>query len=226
MGPRIESMSRCGRGSRALAMVLALAMLTAVAAGPAAAQGDLERRWELEETPYAQQNFLRKIGSNVRDGTVGLIDSLAQGLFGAVAIFNPRSGGLAIQKLSTFGGDVIGLVDNNPVTKHVTKGILSRQLLRFGAGARRTASGIAFLHDTEFDIPMPDLEEYVGDSAFHPQAYIRPSIVFGLGGIVVSNFVVRPVGNVLMIFGLRETGESIDQWGIDLIESSLKVPFL
>ena len=67
---------------------------------------------------------------------------------------------------------------------------------------------------------------YVGDTAFHPQAYIRPSIVFGLGGIVVSNFVVRPVGNVLMIFGLRETGESIDQWGIDLIESSLKVPFL
>ncbi len=54
----------------------------------------------------------------------------------------------------------------------------------------------------------------------------RPSILVSLGGIVVSDFLVRPAGNLLMIFGMRETGESMDQWGKGLIEKSMRVPFL
>ncbi len=39
----------------------------------------------------------------------------------------------------------------------------------------------------------------------------RPRLVVGLGGIIVSDLVVRPAGNPLMIFGMRETGESMNQ---------------
>lgn len=44
-----------------------------------AIDGDLKRRWLLGETPYEEQNFARKVGSDLRDGIVGLIDSVGQG---------------------------------------------------------------------------------------------------------------------------------------------------
>ena len=39
----------------------------------------------------------------------------------------------------------------------------------------------------------------------------RPRLVVGLGGIIVSDLIVRPAGNLVMIFGMRETGESMNQ---------------
>ena len=221
---------RSGSGlcRRTAALLIASALVGVLASAPAFAQGQqVERRWELDETPYDQQNFFRKVGSNLRDGTVGLIDSIAQGVLSVVGLINPRSGGVALQKVATFGGDIVGLIDNNPGTQYVFKGIISRQLLRFGAGAKGASQGIAFIHDTEFeDVPGLELEDYVGDSAFHPRAYGRPSIVVGALGIVAGDFVVRPIGNILMIFGLRGTAETMDEWGKDVIEASLRVPFL
>ena len=97
----------------------------------------------------------------------------------------------------------------------------------FGASAKGTSDGIAFIHDTEFeDVPGLELEDHVGDTAFHPRAYGRPSIVVGALGIGAGDFVVRPIGNLLMIFGLRGTAETMDEWGKDVIEASLRVPFL
>ncbi len=206
-------------------ILIAIMLLGFVAADATA--DDLVRRWDLDETPYAQRNLFAKVGSNVRDGTVGLVDSLVQGLMSAFSLFNVRSGGVAIQKVATFGGDVVGLIDNNPATEHVMNGVVSRHLLRFGAGAQNSPQAIAFIHDTKFvDMPEMGPEDYVGDRYFHVRAYGRPSIVVSLGGIIVSDLLVRPVGNLLMIFGMRETGESMDQWGKDLIEKSMRVPFL
>ncbi len=220
--------SGSGLHRRAAALLIAGSLVGALASAPAFAQPQgVERRWTLDETPYDQQNFVRKIGSNVRDGTVGLVDSLVQGVMSVVSLINPRSGGVALQKLATFGGDIVGLIDNNPGTQYVFKGILSRHLLRFGAGAKGASQGIAFIHDTEFeDVPGLELEDYVGDTAFHPRAYGRPSIVVGALGIVAGDFVVRPIGHILMIFGLRGTGETMDQWGKNVVEASLRVPFL
>ncbi len=140
---------------RTAALLIASALAGVLASAPAFAQGQqVERRWELDETPYDQQNFVRKVGSNLRDGTVGLIDSIAQGVLSVVGLINPRSGGVALQKVATFGGDIVGLIDNNPGTQYVFKGIISRQLLRFGASAKGASQGIAFIHDTEFeDVP-------------------------------------------------------------------------
>lgn len=225
---RIKNRTGSGPYRRTAALLIAGSLLGALASAPAFAQPQgVERRWTLEEIPFEERGFMRKVGSNLRDGTVGLIDSLAQGVLSVASLLNPRSGGVALQKVATFGGDIVGLIDDNPGTQYVFKGIISRQLLRYGAGARGASNGIAFIHDTEFeDVPGLELKEYVGRRYFHPNAYVRPSIVVGALGIVAGDFVVRPIGNILMIFGLRETGETMDQWGKDVIEASLRVPFL
>ncbi len=192
-----------------------------------AIDGELKRRWVLMETPYEEQNIARKIGSNLRDGVVGLVDSLGQGAMSAISLFNPRNGGVLLPKLSTFAGDLVGLIDNNYATRYVTKGIISRHLLRFGAAGHGAAEGIAFLHDAEWDeLPEMTLADYVGDTYFHPKTYYTPSIVAGIAGIVVGDFVVRPVGHIIMIFGARKAGESVDEWGKNVVAESLQIPFI
>ena len=114
------------------------------------AQEEMQRRWDLQETPYADKSIPGKIGCNIRDGLVGTVDSLCNGLFSAVAILSPW-GGFTAKKVVTIVGDVVGLVDNNIATKYVFKGILSRQLLRFGAGNTAIVGGLAVIHDTDTD---------------------------------------------------------------------------
>ncbi|MCZ6823002.1 MAG: hypothetical protein O7F10_08655, partial [Deltaproteobacteria bacterium] len=119
---------------KVIIVIVALALGGISFPGSAQAQ-EIERRWDQTEKAYGDMNIAEKIGSNARKGFVGLIDSVAQGAFSAFAIVWPS--GFLGSKLATFAGDVIGLVDNNVATKHVTQGILSRQLLRFGVGAKR-----------------------------------------------------------------------------------------
>ena len=66
----------------------------------------------------------------------------------------------------------------------------------------------------------------MGDTAFHAEAYVTPSVVASLGGLVVGDIVVRPAGHLLMIFGFRETGERLNEQGLDIVEESLSIPFL
>lgn len=145
----------------------------------------------------------------------------------AVSLMNPGSGGVIVQKLSTFAGDLVGLIDNNMATRYVTNGVLSRHLLRFGASAIGAAEAVAFIHDTRWDaLPEMNFDDYVGDSYFHTKVYHTPSIVAGVVGVVVGDFIVRPIGNVIMIFGARKTGEAIDEWGKDVVESAFQIPFI
>jgi hypothetical protein len=37
---------------------------------------------------------------------------------------------------------------------------------------------------------------------------------------------IRPAGSLITIFGARETGDSMHEFGIDLIEESLRIRFL
>lgn len=212
--------------TRALALLCVGALVTALAAtlatGTAQAQ---ERRWDVTEKPFDQASQAEQIGRNVRDGMVGLVDSLGQGLLSAAAIGSPW-GGLVARKVATFGGDVIGLVDDNDVTEHVFKGILSRQLLRFGTGGGGFAAGLGVIHDTKFDAPDLQVSDYTGDQMFHTDAYMKPSALATLGAVVASDVVARPLGNLLTIFGFRSVGEDLDEWGMDLIEQALAVEFL
>jgi len=188
---------------------------------------EAERRWERHAEPaYDDMNIAQKAGSNLRTGVLGLVDSVAQGFFSGFAILSPWGGSLA-KKVGTFVGDVVGLVDDNIVTEHVTRGILSRQLLRFGAGAGKgITKGLGVIHDTEFSGPEMTLDDYVGERYFHTRAYVEPSALAGVGAVVISNFIVRPVGSIITIFGARETGEKMHEYGLDLIDRSLDVNFL
>ncbi len=182
----------------------------------------LVRRWDYPDN-YDQLSLPAKIGSNVRDGAVNLVDSVGQGLITGytVVLF-----GTAVPKAATFLGDVVGLVDNNPVTKHVLNGVLSRHLLRLGVGSQGAPGAAAFIHDTEWDIQTAPIDAYVGDRVFRPDVYAHPSIVGGLVGVVIGDIVVRPFGSIITIFGARETGERIDAQGISIVEGGFRLRFL
>ena len=194
---------------------------------PSSAQAEeVQRRWESHADPsYDDLNIAQKAGTNLRHGVVGLVDSVFQGAFSAVAILSPWGGSLA-RKVGTFAGDVIGLVDDNIVTEHITRGVLSRQLLRFGVGAKGITKGLGTIHDTEFSGPEMTLDDYVGEQLFHTRAYVEPSALAGVCAVVISNFIVRPIGSIITIFGARSTGETMHEYGLDLIDRSLDVNFL
>lgn len=206
---------------KVIIVIVALALGGISFPGSAQAQ-EIERRWDQTEKAYGDMNIAEKIGSNARKGFVGLIDSVFQGAFSVAAIASPY-GGFLVSKLATVVGDVIGLVDNNVATKHVTQGILSRQLLRFGVGAKRMPKALGGIHDTEFEAPVMELEDYVGNQTFHTKVYMEPSALASLGAVVVSNLLVRPAGSLITILGARSQGEAMHEWGVDLIERSLKV---
>ena len=200
-------------------VVVCCCVCVAFSLAPQAGAQELERRWDLQETPYADKHMAAKIGCNVRDGMVGCVDSLCQGLFSAVALLSPW-GGFTTKKVVTIAGDIVGLVDNNIATQYVFKGILSRQLLRYGAGNSGIVRGLAGIHDTDYAGPRVPLEAYVGDRYFHTQAYVTPSALVMLGGVVAADILIRPAGNLIMIFGARGTGEAMDAFGVDLIGRS------
>ena len=200
--------------------IFVIAFAGATIPGSAQAQ-EVERRWEHAEKAYADMNIAEKAGSNVRKGVLGVVDSVAQGAFSVFAIASPWGGALA-SKVGTFVGDVVGLVDNNIATQHVTRGILSRQLLRFGTRAKGLPKGLGTIHDTMFDPPDLELDDYIGKQTFHTKAYMEPSSLAALVAVLVSDVLVRPAGGLITIFGARSQGEAMDEWGIDLIERSLK----
>ncbi len=206
---------------KVIIVIVALALGGVSFPGSAQAQ-DVERRWDHTEKAFEDMNIAQKIGSNARKGVVGLIDSVAQGAFSTFALLSPWGGFLA-SKLMTVTGDVVGLVDNNIATQHVTQGILSRQLLRFGSGAKGMPNALGNIHDTKFEAPAMELEDFVGNQTFHTKAYVQPSALATLGAVVCSNLLVRPAGSLITIFGARSQGESMHEWGIDLIERSLQV---
>ena len=206
---------------KVIIVIVALALGGVAVPGSAQAQ-EIERRWDLTEKAFEDMNIAQKIGSNARKGVVGLIDSVAQGAFSAFAILTPAGGFLA-SKLMTVAGDVVGLVDNNVATQHVTQGILSRQLLRFGTGAKGMPNALGNIHDTKFEAPAMELEDFVGNQTFHTKAYMQPSALATLGAVLCSNLLVRPAGSLITIFGARSQGEAMHEWGIDLIERSLQV---
>jgi hypothetical protein len=69
------------------------------------------------------------------------------------------------------------------------------------------------------------LSDYVGDQTFHTRAYAEPSVLGLLGGVVISDLLIRPAGSIITIFGARSTGDPMHEYGINLIEQSTKVAF-
>jgi hypothetical protein len=208
----------------AVLLAMTFVVVTVSTAIPDSAQANT-LRWELEEKPYDQMGIPEKVGSNVRRGVLGIVDSLANALFSAVVIASPY-GGTLISKLSTGVGDVVGLVDNNPATKYVTQGIISRQFLRFGSQAAKMTRALGVIHDTEFKGGGLDPDAYLGDVTFHTKAYGHQSSLATLGTVILSDILIRPAGSFITIFGARDMGERMNEYGLDLIQKGTEVNFL
>ena len=60
---------------------------------------------------------------------------------------------------------------------------------------------------------------------FHTKVYGKPSVLAVIGATVVSDFMIRPAGFFITIFGQREAGKNLDEMGLNLLESAAKVNF-
>lgn len=181
-------------------------------------------RWETNEVPYEEAGPVEKVGRNVRDGTINMIDNFFQGGF-AVFTIAPTSG-YVVQKLAIVGGDVIGLIDDNEITEHVFKGIISRQFLKFGSTARDFPSTLGAIHSRTFDTEERGILDYVGNKTFHTEVYGAPGAIPTFVGVVLADFLIRPAGNLIMVFGFRKTAGKVDEFGLDVLEATTKIPFL
>ena len=197
--------------------------------------------WEVEESADASAPVVA--ARNVRDGVLGFGDAFFDGntaLFGCFA--------LAASQLSIGAADLVGLVDDNPVTQHVTKGVLSKNLAKVAylwhlAGAEsllgshgleveRWASGEVaqmnpLLSDedvAEVEGPLPlDPLAFVGEATFHTETY-RPQAPFvDLGAALLVDGVLRPTASLLRIAQLKGTADALDARATRLFRSALEL---
>ena len=133
---------------------------------------------------------------------------------------------MAIAKVSTLVGDVIGLIDNNPATEHVTNGFLSRHFLRLGSRAAGLPNGLNVIHDMDtLSGPPVSLEQYTGPAFFHADAYTTHSVFASFGAVVISDFLVRPAGSLITFAGFRDQAKKMEDFGLELIDDSLDARF-
>ena len=173
----------------------------------------------------ADDDFLaREARANVRDGFLGIFDNFFQGIV-AVSV-TASTTGFVVQKLATIMGDLIGLLDDNAVSEHIAKGILSQQFLKFGSSARTYLETMGAIHGTTFEGPKFTLLDYVGNDTFHVKVYGKPSGLTTTGGILLADFFIRPAGNFILMFGARGPAQAVDEFGLKVIQKTTEVPFL
>jgi hypothetical protein len=216
---------------------LRLAVCVMLGANAASAEG---LDWEVEESADATAPV--RAARNVRDGVIGLADAFFDAntaVFGCFA--------LAASQLFMGAGDLVGLVDDNPVTQHVSKGVLSKNLAKVGylwhlAGAesllgshgleveRWAASDVATLNPLLSDEDVAELEgplprgplAFVEDSMFHADAYQPAAPLVDLGALVLVDGVLRPVASVLRIAQQREQADALDERASDWFRRALE----
>ncbi len=213
----------------------ATALACALALG--AAEADAEERLDWDPAEQDRGPWVAFLRSE-RDAVVGLLDDaldLQLGVFAEAALL----AGTALAGVS----DVVGLVDDNPVSQHVTKGIASKSLAKTAylfhlAGAesilgshgleteRWLAAALADLNplvepaESEAVLPLEALE-FVREGLVHP----RPWTARVPGAIavtsVVADGVIRPLGNVARLLGLRGLGDRAEAAGTALVRRAV-----
>jgi hypothetical protein len=218
---------------RRIVPVLCFALL---AAAGARAEG---LDWEVEERSDAAAPV--RAARNLRDGVLGVGDAFFDAntaVFGAFA--------LAASQLCMAASDVVGLLDDNPVTQHVSKAIVSKNLAKVAylwhlAGAesllgshgleqeRWAAGPVAELNPLLSDADVAELEgplpldplAFVGEATFHTETY-RPHAPFvDLGAALLADGVLRPAASVLRVAQLPETADAIDARATDWFRRAL-----
>jgi len=205
----------------------------ALLAGPASAQS---LDWEVQEEPAGPLlGWVR----GARDGLIGLFDCAADlqlGAFSEVALL----GGALVMG----GSDALGLVDDNPISQHVFKGVASKSLAKTAYLLHR-AGGEAILGSHGLEIewylqremtelnpllegeatepPLPlDPLAFVGEGLFHAEVY-RAHLP---GGILLSSALadglIRPFGNLVRIAGAHATADRFESFANGLVRSAIE----
>jgi hypothetical protein len=221
--------------NRRLATVLVLAALVT----PAAAAAE-KLDWEISER--ADAPIPVRALRNVRDGFLGLGDAWFEANTAFFGVFC-----LAASQLSMGFSDVVGLVDDNPASQYVLKGILSKNLAKTAylwhvAGAesllgghgmeaeRWAARDVAELNPllSEEDkqavagpLPLEPLD-FVGEAWFHTRAYRPQALVLDLGAVAAADVVLRPAAGILRVVQLRGAGDTLERTGNGLVRRAVR----
>lgn len=197
--------------------------------------------WDPHENPDPALPV--QIVQNLRDGVLGIPDvffDMNSALFGEMSLF------MAKTMMATSDG--VGLVDDNLVTQHVMKSLISKPLAKTAylwhvAGSEALLGGhemeverwagdtlVAFNpllspeDSEEFGSPLPlDPLAFTEDAYFHTDVYLTHSVVLGLGAIVVSDGLLRPTSCVLRIFQLRKASDWLNDAGNGLVRKAAGV---
>jgi hypothetical protein len=196
--------------------------------------------WQVHERAEAAAPVVA--ARNVRDGLLGLADvyfDANTALFGCFA--------LASSQLFMAAGDGVGLIDDNPVTQHVTRALVSKSLAKVAylwhlAGAesllgshgleaerwvtRDAATLNPLLADEDLESlegPLPrDPLAFVEDSMFHTAAYQPAAPIVDLGAAIVVDGALRPAASLLRIFQAKRTADAVDErarkWFLSALE--------
>jgi hypothetical protein len=219
-----------------IALAAALAGVLAIAGAARAERLD----WQVDERADAPLPV--RAARNVRDGFVTFGDAYFEANTALFGVFC-----LAASQVSIGFADLVGLVDDNPVTEHVTKGFFSKNLAKTAylwhlAGAesllgghgmdveRWAAEDVASLNPllSEEDRaavggPLPlDPLDFVGEAWFHGRAYRPHVLVLDLGAVAVADVAFRPAAGVLRIVQLRAAGDAVERAGNGLVRRAVR----
>jgi hypothetical protein len=211
---------------------LALA-LWAIGSGPAAAQ---KLDWDVEEQPAGPVvTWVR----GARDGVLGLLDCASDLQLGAFSELALVSGALVMG-----ASDLVGLVDDNPVSQHVFKAVASKSLAKTaylmhlaGGEAILGSHGLEtewylehalsqlnpLLSDEQTAPPLPlDPLAFVGEGLVHTDVYRSHVPGSILAASALADGLLRPAGNLLRIAGARGTAGRIEAFANGLVRSAVE----
>jgi hypothetical protein len=181
-----------------------------------------------EKVPQAKiydtkfSKLVRGICYNVRDGVLGILNN------GYQAVMGVGSGAsLLTGKVLIFTGDVIGQFDDNIFTRYIFRGWLSDKFEELAFVAFTKSSDIMLISDKMSGLPIvTEPEEFTRDDViWHTRLYLQPHVIFTVPVVLISDCIVRPIGNIAKIFSFRrftdlevnDVPTQIDEWGRNLI---------
>jgi hypothetical protein len=196
--------------------------------------------WQVHEREDAAVPVV--VARNLRDGAIGLADlyfDANTALFGCFS--------LTASQLFMIAGDGVGLIDDNPVTRYVTRGLLSKNLAKVAylwhlAGAeallgshgleverwatRDAATLNPLLADEDVASlggPLPrDPLAFVEESFFHTDAYQPAAPLVDLGALLAVDGALRPAASLLRIAQAKGTADALDErardWFLHAVE--------
>jgi hypothetical protein len=204
-----------------------------VVASRAAASEALD--WQVQEQPAGPVvTWLR----GARDGVLGLLDDASDLQVGVGC-----EAALVTAQLLMAGSDLVGVVDDNPVSEHVLESVLSKTLAK-GAYLVHVSASEALVgsHGLEAEsyleaeleawnpllqgaprarrLPLDPLE-FLREGMLHGRVYEGHVPGNVLARALLADLVLRPSGNLVRLIGLRGLGDRLERKGRDLVRGGI-----